>query len=95
MIVSILAAEENLRVEFDNIVFPKYIFQTDGQINLTDLVKETSNIGELLELNPADFSTFKSSTAFNDPKMLKIAEYIYKILDAYNKSYNEIFPLNI
>lgn len=92
MKVQILLLEKNLKVEFEDVLIPEYVYQVDGQINLTDLVKEISNVGQKLVLIPENYNSFKINSNCEDASTFKIIEYIFKILEAYNRSYDEVFP---
>lgn len=77
-------------VEFENECIPNQIYKLGENINLTDLVKYISDINNYIEINPENFEKFKNKSKCEDKEILKIIEYIYKIFDAYNKSYQEV-----
>ncbi|PPK49302.1 hypothetical protein [Clostridium algidicarnis] len=66
------------------------IYKLGESINLTDLVKYISDINNYIEINPESFGVFKNESKCEDKEILKITEYIYKVFDAYNKSYQEV-----
>lgn len=80
-----------LNIIFDDILIPNQSFSLEENINLTELVKSISNIAEKLIITPVSYDEFKKENECNDIT-LKIVEYIYKILDAYNRSYDEVYP---
>ncbi len=69
-------------------------YEAEKEINLTDLVLRISEFTELSILSPSTFELFKETYSFDPDTLLKVTEYIYKILEAFNCSYAEVYPDN-
>lgn len=77
-------------VKFENECIQNQIYKLGESIDLTDLVKHISDANNYIEINPGNFEDFKDNIKYEDKEILKIIEYIYKIFDDYNKSYQEV-----
>lgn len=80
-----------LNIIFDDKLIPDQSFRLEENINLTELVKTTSDVAERLIITPTNHEEFQGMYDCNDTT-IKIVEYIYKIFDAYNRSYDEVYP---
>lgn len=81
---------DQIIVGFENECIPNQIYELRESISLTDLVKYISEMDNEIKINPENFEEFRNYSKCENKKLLKIIEYIYKIFDAYNKSYQEV-----
>ncbi len=72
-----------------------YSFAWDDDINLTALVIDISESESIVEIKPDDFEAFRSANDCESKEILKVAEYIYKIVEAFNEAYSEVYPDHI
>jgi len=72
-----------------------HLFTLDDDINLTSLVQDVSESESMLEIAPDEFEAFRSACDCGSKEMLKVAEYIYRIFDAFNQAYSEVYPDHI
>ena len=79
-----------IMVKFESECIQNQIYKLGESVDLTDLVKHISNANNYIEINPENFEDFKENIKCEDKEILTIIEYIYKIFDAYNKSYQEV-----
>jgi hypothetical protein len=66
-------------------------FNVDDSINLNDFIEYLSNLNELVSLSPEDFDSFEVTAQDFNSEALKLVEYLYEILNAFNESYEEVF----
>lgn len=81
---------KQIRVQFDNELIPIQTYDLGKNINLTDLVKYTSDINNYITTDPQNLEEFIDKNRCEDKEILKIVEYIYRVFEAYNKSYQEV-----
>lgn len=69
-------------------------FNPDQTVNLDELVKYISNFDANIVLNPPDTGRLLE-TGDIDEKVVKLSEYIYKIMYAFNDSYEEVYNTDV
>lgn len=92
MLVDIRLKENKIEVEFSDELLPIQVYDIEKEVNFTELVKIISDIDENLIINPSNFGEWKGIKEHEDERIVKVGEYIYKILNAYIKSFNEVCP---
>lgn len=81
-----------LNISLDIAGEPKhYSFNFDNDIDLTNLVLDISESESIIEIDPSNFDIFKS-TFECESKVMKLTEYIYKIIEVFNDAYKEVYP---
>lgn len=69
----------------------KFIFDIDGTVDLNEFIKYTSESEEIIDCEPESFDAFKTGDPDIKEEALKLVEYIFKIIDAFNASYTEVY----
>ena len=69
------------------------IFDYDlgGTVILTDLTVHLSNFVQKIVAEPSSYDLFADNNPELDSDVLKLSEYIYKIIDAFNDSFSEVY----
>ncbi|MGD0280486.1 MAG: hypothetical protein ABSC11_14460 [Smithella sp.] len=76
-------------IEIKNDLF-KFKFQLDQQIDLTDFVKYISESESNITIKPDRTELLKSE---NSDDCLKLLDYVFKIIDAFNETFFEVYSL--
>ena len=92
MEVKLSINENKILVKFSKELIVPYEYSFDDKINFTDMVQELSNIEEKIILLPEDFDKFKKGNLDVNEKLIKVVEYIYKIFNVFNLSYDKVYP---
>lgn len=71
-----------------------YEYDLEEKINLTNLVLCMSDLTETIEPSPENFETFNETYTCESKNLLKVTEYIYRIIEAFNLSFNEVYSDN-
>ena len=95
MFIKLSCSQEIIKVIIDSEQKEKFEYKLDEDINLTELVIKISELTELIEVSPSNIESFKESFNCKSENLLKITEYIYQILDAFNSSYKEVYKEDI
>ena len=66
-------------------------FPVDGEVDLTNFIKNVSDMKEKIVIEPVNFDLFEIDNKGIEPLSLKLIEYIYKILEAFNDSFDEVY----
>lgn len=66
-------------------------FSVDGEVDLTNFIKNVSDMKEKIVIEPVNFDLFEIDNKGIEPLSLKLIEYIYKILEAFNDSFDEVY----
>jgi hypothetical protein len=80
-----------IKVEFDNVLIPDVTYDANAVVDFTELVKSISELDEKLVLEPVDHETFNEKNTYDCERSDKIIEYLYKILNTFNISYDEVY----
>ncbi len=79
-----------IKVEFDNVLIPDINYDANAIVDFTDLVKSISELDEKLEMEPVNHEIFNEVNTYDCERSDKIIEYLYKILNTFNISYDEV-----
>ncbi len=66
-------------------------FSVDGEVDLTNFIKNISEMKKKIDIEPISFDLFENDNKEIEPLSLKLIEYIYKILEAFNDSFDEVY----
>lgn len=91
----------NISIENENILVAHssdtqenvFEFDIEQTVNLNEMVKYISNFDSEIDLIPVDLTALLASNNVND-KLVKLAEYIYKIMYAFNESYDSVYGVD-
>jgi hypothetical protein len=89
MNIHIIGAENNLNIKHDE--GEVFIYDLNGIADLTEFVKYISESDTPIECTPANLDQFKEATQDPTDEMLKLVEYILKIIDSFNEGYAVIY----
>ena len=82
---------ENDYVQINHEESKLFDFDINGTVELNKFIKYVSESQEIIECNPVSFDYFKAEDPEIGDESLKLVEYIFKIIDAFNTSYSEIY----
>ncbi len=90
-----ITADDSLKsveVKFEN---PNKIFQLDmnSEVKLTEFVKYVSDFAEEISINPADYESFQAKSEVQSKEVMKLVEYIYKIIESFNESIRAVLEV--
>lgn len=66
------------------------IYNAEEGANLTNLIEEIGDSPNKVKVIPSTFNDFKLKV-YEEEILVKIVEYIYKIIDAFNDAYFEVY----
>ncbi len=69
----------------------KFVFNLSSTVNMTDLVHYISDRDQKIECHPVSLEEFKAEYEEETPETLKLVEYLFKIINAFNDSFAEVF----
>jgi len=69
----------------------KFIFNLSSTVNITDFVQYIGDRDQKIECHPASIEEFIAEHEEETPATLKLVEYIFKVINAFNESYDEVF----
>jgi len=69
----------------------EFNFTFDEIVDLNDFILCISESDEKIECTPQSYEELKPYVNEAQNEVLKLTEYIYKIVDAFNESYDEIY----
>lgn len=69
----------------------EFIFSLSETVILTDLVQYISNFGQKIQCEPTNFDEFAESNSAEGGDVLKLVEYLYKIITAFNESFSAVY----
>lgn len=95
MLIKLNYSQETIKVIIESEKNEIFEYKLDEEINLTELVLRISELTELIEVSPSNFESFKESFKCKSENLLKVTEYIYQILEAFNSSYKEVYKEDI
>lgn len=79
-----------IKIDFEKILIPSFTYNANNVVDFTDLVKTIGELDEKLEMTPVSHATFKEEYTYDCERSDKIIEYLYKILNTFNASYEEV-----
>lgn len=82
----------SLEVSIESSQEETYSYKLDDAINLTSLVVNISESKTRIKVDPDDLEAFKRTYTCDTKEMLKVAEYIYKIIEGFNDAFSEVYP---
>lgn len=68
-----------------------FSYDLNDTVDLTEFIKHISESEDLIQCEPEQLDTFKESAEDASDEMLKLVEYVYKIVNAFNESYSTIY----
>jgi hypothetical protein len=89
MKLNISSNEEILLIDHND--QKKFTFNINNTVDLNDFIKYVSESETKIESTPKSFEDFSGSYPNISKEMMKLIEYIYKIISAYNDSYTEVY----
>lgn len=69
----------------------KFVFNLSSTVNMTDLVHYISDHEKKIECHPSSLEEFKIEHEEATPETCKLVEYVFKVIKAFNESYDEVF----
>jgi hypothetical protein len=69
----------------------KFVFNLSSTVNMTDLVHYISDREQKIECHPSSLEEFKAEHKEEMPETFKLVEYVFKVINAFNESYDEVF----
>lgn len=89
MKLTITIADTNLKISHnDN---QEFNFDLSDTVDLNEFIKTISESEDKIECEPKSFVEFHESNEDSTHDMLKLVEYVFKIISAFNESYTEIY----
>ena len=73
----------------------KHSYNLDSEINLTSLVVDISESETPITVWPENLESFGTAYSCKSENLLKVAEYIYEIIAAFNASFYEVYPEDV
>ena len=89
MKLTITKADTNLKISYNGA--QEFSFDLNDTVDLNIFIKTISESAEIIECEPKSFAAFTDSSKESTDDMLKLVEYIFKIINAFNESYIEIY----
>jgi hypothetical protein len=89
MKLTIAIADNNLIISHNG--NQKFKFDLDDIVDLNEFIKTISESEEKIECEPKSFISFCESDENSTDDMLKLVEYVFKIINAFNESYSETY----
>jgi len=65
----------------------------NGSTDLTEFAKALSEYQSTVTSNPINYQSFLTANPDIDRLAAKLSDYIYKIIEAFNNSYNEVYNI--
>ncbi len=90
MIIKINLQNNQINLDFDDEKISNISYSLEQTVNLTNLITQISTLSNKIDLDPIDFNNFKNEFKAASILELKLVEYLYKIFNAYNESYDEV-----
>jgi hypothetical protein len=72
-----------------------FLYDLNNTVDITEFVQYISESDNLIVCTPQCFDDFKEKFNEADHEVMKLAEYIYKIINSFNESFNLVFSENI
>lgn len=92
MNIEISQAAECVTVVFHITEQKVFTYSTRDEINITTFVNSLSESPSKVIVTPPNFQTYQESARGTDIILLKTCEYIYLIIEEFNKCYDSIYP---
>lgn len=73
----------------------RFLFNLSSTVNMTELIHYISDRENKIECQPVSWEEFKTTNEDKSPESLKLVEYIFKVINAFNESYSEVFEEKI
>lgn len=89
MQLTITRADNNLKINHKD--EHEFSFDLDNTVDLNKFIKHISESEKIIKCEPESFTAFSDIDADITDEMLKLVEYIFKIINAFNESYTEIY----
>jgi len=89
--INIEIKEEEITIRCDSDAFDNIVYKLEDEINLTKLVNALSETSKELIVKPSNFEEFIGTVQQPNQTLLKVVEYIYKIIERYNQCYRKIY----
>lgn len=69
----------------------RFTFNLSSTVNITELIHYISARDNKIECQPVSWEEFKTAHEGETAESLKLVEYLFKVINAFNESYSEIF----
>lgn len=69
----------------------EFVFDLDGTVDLNEFIKTISESEKKIACKPESFEAFREICGNISADMLKLVEYVFKIINAFNESYADIY----
>ena len=89
--ISIEIKDEQITISFGSDAFEDIVYSVENEINLTKLVNTISEINKEVIIKPGNFEEFTGIAPQTNQTLIKVIEYIYKIIERYNQCYKKIY----
>ncbi len=67
------------------------LFDLNNEVKLTDFIKSISELDCKISISPESYDDFAGGKEPSNKEAYKLIEYLYKIVESFNESYQTIY----